>query len=107
MSRAPGTVQVCEVWVASARTDDSQPAGTTDELLLETPNWTRDDRVPVRNGDGCLWTFDLADRRRKRLRLGQRLPHPPRQRPILQDGMTYPTSGGAARRTGTSTPDPR
>lgn len=63
MSSAPGTVQVCEVLVASARTGDSQLARTTDELLLEAPNWTRDGRALVLNGDGCLWTFDLADRR--------------------------------------------
>lgn len=53
--------QRCEVWVASARTGERQLALTTDDLLLEAPNWTRDGRALVLNGDGRLWTLDLAD----------------------------------------------
>lgn len=32
----------------------------THHLHLEAPNWTRDGRALVLNGDGVLWRFDLA-----------------------------------------------
>lgn len=87
MARAPGTVKVCEAWVASARTADSRPAGTTDKLLLETPNWSS--MATVASGRST-WQTDGRN--------GSRSPGPgTKQRP----------PPGAARRTGTSTPDPR
>ena len=33
---------------------------TTDDVLLEAPNWTIDGSALLLNGDGVLWRFDLA-----------------------------------------------
>ncbi len=51
--------QRCEVWIASA-TGSSELAFTTDELLLEAPNWTLDGQALILNGDGVLWRLDLS-----------------------------------------------
>jgi Tol biopolymer transport system component len=52
--------QRCEVWIASA-TGESELVYSTDELLLEAPNWTLDGSALILNGDGKLWRFDVAD----------------------------------------------
>ena len=52
--------QRCEVRVASAA-GESEILYTTDQLLLEAPNWTADGGALVLNGDGRLWRLDLAD----------------------------------------------
>lgn len=51
--------QRCEVWIASA-TGTSELAFTTDNLLLEAPNWTLDGQALILNGDGALWRLDLS-----------------------------------------------
>jgi Tol biopolymer transport system component len=53
--------QRCEVWVASV-TGERRLVYTTDDLLLEAPNWTFDGAALVLNGDGKLWTFDVGSR---------------------------------------------
>lgn len=53
--------QRCEVWIASV-TGESELVYSTDELLLEAPNWTLDGSALVLNGDGKLWSFDVAGR---------------------------------------------
>ncbi|CAN7200323.1 biopolymer transporter Tol [Arthrobacter sp. LjRoot78] len=53
--------QRCEVWIASA-TGESELVYSTEELLLEAPNWTLDGSALILNGDGKLWSFDVADR---------------------------------------------
>lgn len=55
--------QRCEVWIASATTGERELVLATRDLLLEAPNWTRDGESLVLNGDGHLWTLDLAERR--------------------------------------------
>lgn len=52
--------QRCEVWIASA-TGESELVYSTDELLLEAPNWTLDGSALILNGDGKLWSFEVAD----------------------------------------------
>jgi hypothetical protein len=49
--------QRCEVWTASATTGAQELAFTTDELLLEAPNWTPDNAL-ILNGAGALWRLD-------------------------------------------------
>jgi Tol biopolymer transport system component len=51
--------QHCEVWIASV-TGESEMVFSTDEVLLEAPNWTLDGRSLVLNGDGKLWTLDVS-----------------------------------------------
>ncbi|KIS29015.1 biopolymer transporter Tol [Arthrobacter sp. SPG23] len=53
--------QRCEVWIASV-TGESELVYSTDELLLEAPNWTLDGSALILNGDGKLWIFDVAGR---------------------------------------------
>ncbi|HXD28279.1 MAG TPA: biopolymer transporter Tol, partial [Arthrobacter sp.] len=55
--------QRCEVWLADAATGERELVHATDGLLLEAPHWTPDGCRLVLNGDGRLWTLDLADRR--------------------------------------------
>ncbi len=55
---APG--QRCEVWIASAATGARELVFTTDELLLEAPNWTPDNAALILNGAGVLWSLDLG-----------------------------------------------
>lgn len=62
MPRILGTGQRCEVWIASADTGEREVVFATDRLLLEAPNWSRDGRTLVLNGDGRLWMLDLASR---------------------------------------------
>jgi Tol biopolymer transport system component len=50
--------QGCEVRIASVSAD-SPLLYSTDELLLEAPNWTLDGSSLILNGDGKLWRFDL------------------------------------------------
>ncbi len=51
--------QRCEIWIASI-TGESELVFSTDELLLEAPNWTLDGGSLILNGDGKLGRFDLA-----------------------------------------------
>lgn len=53
--------QRCEVWIAGV-TGERELVFTSDELLLEAPNWTLDGSALVLNGDGKLWNFDVAGR---------------------------------------------
>lgn len=64
-ANAPRTLQPgqsCEVRVASAATGVSEVVFSTDEVLLEAPNWTSDGAALILNGAGGLWHFDLASR---------------------------------------------
>ncbi|MFE4543234.1 TolB family protein [Arthrobacter sp. NPDC056727] len=53
--------QRCEVWIASV-TGERKLVFSTDEVLLEAPNWTLDGGSLILNGDGMLWTFEVAGR---------------------------------------------
>ncbi|MBT2549253.1 biopolymer transporter Tol [Arthrobacter sp. ISL-65] len=53
--------QRCEVWIAFI-TGERELAFATEDILLEAPNWTLDGEALVLNGDGKLWTFDVAGR---------------------------------------------
>ncbi|MDQ0616905.1 TolB family protein [Arthrobacter globiformis] len=53
--------QRCEVWIASI-TGERELVFATEDILLEAPNWTLNGEALVLNGDGKLWTFDLAGR---------------------------------------------
>jgi TolB protein len=53
--------QRCEVWVASV-TGGRELVYTSEDLLLEAPNWTPDAGTLVLNGDGKLWTLDVPGR---------------------------------------------
>jgi TolB protein len=61
MIRTLRTGQRCEVWIASV-TGERGLVFATDDVLLEAPNWTLDGRALIFNGDGKLWTFDVAGR---------------------------------------------
>lgn len=50
----------CEVWTASAATGARDLVFTTDELLLEAPNWAADGSALILNGAGALWRLDLG-----------------------------------------------
>jgi TolB protein len=52
--------QRCEVWVASATTGARELVFSTDNVLLEAPNWTVDGAALILNGAGALWRLDLA-----------------------------------------------
>ena len=52
--------QRCEVWIASAATGARDLVYTTDQLLLEAPNWTPDNAALILNGAGALWRLDLG-----------------------------------------------
>ena len=56
------TGQSCEVWIASAATGARELVFTTDELLLEAPNWASDGAALILNGAGALWRLDLGTR---------------------------------------------
>lgn len=60
--RTLGRGQRCEVWVASVATGSRELVFTSDELLLEAPNWTRDGVGLILNGAGALWLLDLGSR---------------------------------------------
>ncbi|WP_284975703.1 biopolymer transporter Tol [Arthrobacter sp. efr-133-TYG-104] len=59
MIRTLQASQRCEVWIASV-TGESHLVYSTDELLLEAPNWTLDGAALVLNGGGKLWTLDVS-----------------------------------------------
>lgn len=61
MNRKLQSGQRSEVWIASVN-GEAELAYSTDELLLEAPNWTLDGTALVLNGDGKLWTFDVSAR---------------------------------------------
>jgi TolB protein len=61
MIRTLRASQRCEVWIASV-TGERGLVFATDDVLLEAPNWTLDGRALTLNGDGKLWTFDVAGR---------------------------------------------
>ncbi len=54
---APG--QRCEVWIAGPGVDVETLVLTTDDVLLEAPNWTLDGSALILNGAGVLWRLDL------------------------------------------------
>jgi Tol biopolymer transport system component len=54
--------QRCEVWAASAASGTRELVFTTDELLLEAPNWAPDNAALILNGAGSLWRLDLGTR---------------------------------------------
>ena len=47
------------MWIASI-TGESTLVYSTDEVLLEAPNWTLDGGSLILNGDGKLWSYDLT-----------------------------------------------
>lgn len=51
--------QRCEVWIASV-SGESTLVYSTDDVLLEAPNWTLDGSSLILNGDGKLWTLDVS-----------------------------------------------
>lgn len=61
MIRALRPGQRCEVWIASV-TGGSELVFTTEDLLLEAPNWTRDGTALILNGAGTLWHLDVRSR---------------------------------------------
>ena len=50
--------QRCEVWIASVN-GQAELAYSTDDVLLEAPNWALDGVSLILNGDGKMWRFDL------------------------------------------------
>jgi Tol biopolymer transport system component len=52
--------QRTEVWVFDVGDGVPELVYTTDELLLEAPNWAPDGRALLLNGDGLLWRLDLG-----------------------------------------------
>ena len=52
--------QTCQVWIGGPRLPAPELVFETTDLLLEAPNWTLDGRSLLLNGDGVLWTLDLA-----------------------------------------------
>ena len=52
--------QRCEVWVASVVTGERKLIFSTEDLLLEAPNWAPDNSALILNGAGLLWRLDLA-----------------------------------------------
>jgi hypothetical protein len=61
MTRTLQPGQQCEVRIASV-TGERELVFATGDVLLEAPNWTLDGAALVLNGDGKLWTFDVAGR---------------------------------------------
>ncbi|MCY1676433.1 hypothetical protein OVA06_17295 [Pseudarthrobacter sp. SL88] len=59
MNRTLQPGQRSEVWIASV-TGESELLYSTGEVLLEAPNWTLDGSSLVLNGDGKLWTLEIA-----------------------------------------------
>jgi TolB protein len=52
--------QRCEVWIASVASGARQLIFTSDELLVEAPNWTQDGAALILNAAGGLWRLDLG-----------------------------------------------
>lgn len=61
MNRELRPGQRCEVWIASV-TGECDLAFTTEDVLLEAPNWTRDGSALILNGAGKLWSLDVSGR---------------------------------------------
>lgn len=59
--------QTCEIRVASAATGSSEVVYSTDEVLLEAPNWSADGTALILNGTGLLWRLDLHSRSLERI----------------------------------------
>ncbi|MDR6506169.1 biopolymer transporter Tol [Arthrobacter oryzae] len=53
--------QRCEVWTASVG-GAAELVLSTEDLLLEAPNWTLDGGSLILNGAGRLWSFDVGGR---------------------------------------------
>lgn len=61
MNRELQPGQRCEVWIASVA-GERELLFTTEDVLLEAPNWTRDGTALILNGAGKLWRLDVAGR---------------------------------------------
>ncbi len=59
MNRTLQPGQRSEVWIASV-TGEAELLYSSDEVLFEAPNWTLDGAALVLNGNGKLWTLDVA-----------------------------------------------
>ena len=51
--------QRTELWIANVEGDAPQLVYTSDDLLLEAPNWAPDGRTLLLNGHGLLWRLNL------------------------------------------------
>ena len=56
-SLSPG--QTTQVWVVDVDNGVPELVYSSDELLLEAPNWAPDGAGLLLNGDGLLWRLDL------------------------------------------------
>jgi Tol biopolymer transport system component len=100
--------QRCQVWIASVEVDRPRLLLETEEVLLEAPNWSADDRLLL-NGDGRLFALPLDQLALAEIPL-EGLPPinndhvlAPNGREILLSGMdghlyVGPLAGGAVRR---------
>ncbi len=61
VSRTLQPGQRAEIWIASV-SGEPEMLFSSDEVLFEAPNWTFDGTALVLNGDGKLWTVDVATR---------------------------------------------
>ncbi|MFC9769952.1 MULTISPECIES: TolB family protein [unclassified Pseudarthrobacter] len=59
MNRTLQPGQRSEVWIASV-TGEAELLYSSDDVLFEAPNWTLDGTALVLNGNGKLWTLDVA-----------------------------------------------
>jgi TolB protein len=59
LSRRLRPGQRTDVWIADAAGGSRELVYSTDDLLLEAPNWSPDGRGLLFNGDGLLWRLDL------------------------------------------------
>lgn len=102
--------QHAEVWVADVDTRSAERIYTTDNLLLEAPNWAPAGAALLLNGDGLLWRLDLGDRPRLLQIAIDALPPINNDHVLAPDGERIylsandghihvaPVSGGTARR---------
>jgi hypothetical protein len=51
--------QQTQVWVADVASWSAELVHTSDDVLLEAPNWAPDGHSLLLNGDGVLWRLDL------------------------------------------------
>ncbi|WP_375432063.1 heme-binding protein [uncultured Friedmanniella sp.] len=61
LSRSLQPGQRTQIWLGGPDLDAPQLIFGTDAILLEAPNWTFDGTTLVVNGNGLLFTLDLAD----------------------------------------------
>ncbi|MEV7661410.1 biopolymer transporter Tol [Paenarthrobacter sp. NPDC089316] len=61
MIRTLQPTQRCQVWIASVA-GGAELVYSTDELLLEAPNWAMDGSALILNGGGKLWRLDAGTR---------------------------------------------